>query len=175
MRTMGLRSDNIKICLLAFCVIYGLLLGGCAQKKDSVQVMPPRSSDMPFNEKAVPGNTDSVSLKAIAPKRTLSIGESVFCTAVHDRVPEGISSLFDAQVGNLCFYTVVLEAERPTEIEHVWFRDNKEIARYVLPVNSVRWRTYSTHKIGASQSGKYEVRVNNSRGDELLRKECVVN
>src|SRR5436190_1525999 len=42
-------------------------------------------------------------------------------------------------------------------IEHVWYRDNVEVARHYLPVGAGRrWRTWSRHEVSP---GEYQVQV----------------
>jgi hypothetical protein len=42
-------------------------------------------------------------------------------------------------------------------IEHIWFRDNVEVARHYLPVGAGRrWRTWSRHEVSV---GDYQVKV----------------
>jgi hypothetical protein len=50
-------------------------------------------------------------------------------------------------------------------VEHVWFRDGKEIAHHYLPVSQGRrWRTWSRH---TSSAGDYRVEVLGPDGKEL--------
>jgi len=42
-------------------------------------------------------------------------------------------------------------------IEHIWYRDNVEVARFYLPVGAGRrWRTWSRHTVSP---GEYQVQV----------------
>jgi hypothetical protein len=50
-------------------------------------------------------------------------------------------------------------------VEHVWYRDQKEVARHYLPVSNGRsWRTWSRHKVSA---GDYKVVVLGPDGAQL--------
>jgi hypothetical protein len=50
-------------------------------------------------------------------------------------------------------------------VEHVWFRNDKEVARHYLPVShGRRWRTWSRH---TSSAGDYRVQVLGPDGKEL--------
>lgn len=56
------------------------------------------------------------------------------------------------------------------QIEHVWSKDDREVARHRMDVGGARWRTWSRHRLGA---GHYVIEV--MAGDELLaRHEFVV-
>ena len=42
-------------------------------------------------------------------------------------------------------------------VEHVWYRDNVEVARHYLPVGAGRrWRTWSRHRL---EGGEYQLQV----------------
>jgi hypothetical protein len=52
-------------------------------------------------------------------------------------------------------------------VEHVWYRDDKEVARHYLPVSSGRsWRTWSRHTVRA---GDYKVVVLGPDGSKLAQ------
>jgi hypothetical protein len=57
-------------------------------------------------------------------------------------------------------------------IEHVWYRDDVEVARHYLPVGAGRrWRTWTRHKVGA---GEYTVQVLGPDGRLLRESKFVV-
>jgi hypothetical protein len=58
-------------------------------------------------------------------------------------------------------------------IEHVWYRDNVEVARHYLPVGAGRrWRTWSRHNVRA---GEYQVQVLGPDGTMLQEVSFVVD
>jgi hypothetical protein len=58
-------------------------------------------------------------------------------------------------------------------IEHIWYRDNVEVARHYLPVGAGRrWRTWSRHQVSA---GEYQVQVLGPDGALLRELSFVVD
>ncbi|MBF0451838.1 MAG: DUF2914 domain-containing protein [Candidatus Magnetomorum sp.] len=82
------------------------------------------------------------------------------CKDVIDLEPIEADSNFDAYVGKLfCFSKIVNVAAPPTQIFHVWFYENAEIARIPLEIGGVQWRTYSSKTIPPSMVGNWQVLI----------------
>jgi hypothetical protein len=93
-----------------------------------------------------------------------------FYTAVRDRQPSGIASVFPETLDKLYCFTKIGGAEGSTYVYHVWHFGDKEIARVKLPVKSKSWRTWSSKNLHLG-SGYGYVEVVSESGDILGRAE----
>jgi len=90
----------------------------------------------------------------------IEVNQIHICKDVIDLAPIEVDSSFDAYVGKLfCFTKIVNVTAPPTQIYHVWFYENAEIARVPLDIGSTQWRTYSSKKISPSMVGNWQVLV----------------
>jgi hypothetical protein len=87
---------------------------------------------------------------------------------VIDREPTDSATSFPASVGKLYCFTKIVNAQRPTEVTHVWYFGENERARITLPVNSSSWRTYSSKLIQPQEVGDWYVDVLDPEGDLLV-------
>jgi hypothetical protein len=62
----------------------------------------------------------------------------------------------------------VVGAEEDTWITHVWYFENKELARVRLDVSSSDWRTWSSKRIMPQWKGLWRVEVLDATGQPLL-------
>jgi hypothetical protein len=97
----------------------------------------------------------------------LKVDEMVFCTAVQDRAPSGADTAFASVVDNVYCFVKVTGAADTTSITHVWYYQDKEVARVELPVRSSSWRTWSMKRIPPEWQGKWRVDVLSAAGDML--------
>ncbi len=88
-------------------------------------------------------------------------------TAVQEREPVGVDSLFAADVGEVVCWTRIAGAPDTTSVTFVWLRNGEEMARVDLPVKSPMWRTWSSKKIRPDWTGAWEVRVLDPAGEVL--------
>jgi hypothetical protein len=90
----------------------------------------------------------------------IEVNQIHICKDVIDLAPIEVDSSFDAYVGKLfCFTKIVNVAAPPTQIYHVWFYENAEIARVPLDIGGTQWRTYSSKVISPSMVGNWQVLV----------------
>jgi len=90
----------------------------------------------------------------------IEVGQIHVCKDVIDLSPIEVDSSFDAYVGKLfCFTKIVDVTSPPTQIYHVWFYENAEIARVPLDIGGTQWRTYSSKIISPSMVGNWQVLV----------------
>ncbi|KPA10966.1 conserved hypothetical protein, secreted [Candidatus Magnetomorum sp. HK-1] len=90
----------------------------------------------------------------------IEVGRIKICKDVIDREPVESDSNFDAYVGKLfCFTKIIGVAAPPTQVFHVWFYENAEVARIPLDIGGVQWRTYSSKSIPPSMVGNWQVLV----------------
>ena len=104
----------------------------------------------------------------------LKVDEMVFCTAVQDRTPSGADTAFASIVENVYCFVKVSGAADTTAITHVWYCQDREVARVELAVKSSTWRTWSAKKIPPEWQGKWRVDVLSPAGDVLKSSEFAI-
>ena len=100
----------------------------------------------------------------------LVLEEIQFCTAVEDRQPSAVGSVFPDDLDKLYCFTKIGGAEDVTNVYHVWYFGNNEIARVKLPVKAKSWRTWSSKKLNMGLGYGY-VEIVSESGDILGRAE----
>ena len=100
----------------------------------------------------------------------LVLEEIQFYTAVEDRQPSSVGSVFPEDLDKLYCFTKIGGADRTTYVYHVWYFGNKEIARVKLPVKSKSWRTWSSKNLHMGLGYGY-VEIVSESGDILGRAE----
>lgn len=164
-----------------FFTLLGMVLAGCAAQK-KVEVSP--SPAVPAVEviaqgaaiasQPLPAPAAPVVVEPAAPatiKGSLRVEESVLCTGVKDRNPQGASDTFDVTVKKIFFFTRVVGAKTPTTITHVWYWNEKKMAEVPLDVRSENWRTWSSKRIDPSWKGHWAVKVLDGNGELVLTKD----
>lgn len=97
----------------------------------------------------------------------LEVADLAIGTAVVDRQPEGTGISFAADVGTLYCWTRITGAEGETQVEHVWYYNDEEVARVPLRVAAAAWRTWSSKTIPAEATGSWRVDVVGLEGTVL--------
>jgi hypothetical protein len=87
----------------------------------------------------------------------LEISDAAICRNVENLTCVDPGEEFSAQVEKLYFFTRVNGAPGDTEITHVWYYGDTERFRINLAVRSSSWRTYSSKKIQAHETGSWHV------------------
>lgn len=75
--------------------------------------------------------------------------------------------VYPADFGKLYFFTRIVGASQETQVTHVWFYEEQEMARVILPVLSADWRTFSSKRFLPQWSGQWSVVVEDEQGDAL--------
>jgi hypothetical protein len=84
--------------------------------------------------------------------------EAAVGTAVADRALTGAADSFPAGTASVvCFSRVTGAAD--SEIEHVWYKGDAEMARVKLAIKGTPFRTYSTKKLPADAAGEWRCDV----------------
>ena len=96
-----------------------------------------------------------------------TVDELSVCTAVEDRQPVGVNTEFSSDVGTLYCFTKVSGAAADSSISHVWYYNDKEMARVKLNVGADAWRTWSSKKIVEEWVGNWRVDVESAAGSVL--------
>jgi len=93
-----------------------------------------------------------------------------FYTAVKDRQPLGVGTVFPEDLDKLYCFTKIGGAEGKTYVYHVWYFEDKQIAIVKLPVKSKSWRTWSSKNLHLGLGYGY-VEIVSESGDILGRAE----
>jgi len=104
----------------------------------------------------------------------IQIARSAICQQVEEREPVEIDSVFPADVGTVFAYTKINGVTAPTQVTHVWYHGEREMARVQLQVRSNGWRTWSSKKILPSWTGTWKVKILNEEGENVKTMEFQV-
>ena len=100
----------------------------------------------------------------------LVLEEIHICTAVEDRQPSGVGTVFPDDLDKIYCFTKIGGAEDTTYVYHVWYFGNDEIARVKLPIKAKSWRTWSSKKLNMVL-GNGHVEIVSESGDILGKAE----
>jgi hypothetical protein len=89
----------------------------------------------------------------------LEVADSAICAGVEDRACVDPKEEFSAGVEKLYCFTRINGAQGDVEITHVWYYGDIERAHISLAVRSASYRTYSSKRIQAHETGKWRVEV----------------
>ena len=98
---------------------------------------------------------------------SLEVPDLVIARAVVDRQPQDGGTSFPADVGTLYCWTRIAGAEGETQVEHVWYYNDQEVARVPLRIAGSSWRTWSSKTIPAEAIGSWRVDVVGPNGSVL--------
>ena len=90
---------------------------------------------------------------AAAPAADVSVG-----TGIENRALVGAAETFPVATGKLFCQSRVSNASG-SEIEHVWYKGDMEMARVKLMVSGSPWRTHSSKNIGEDGAGEWRCDV----------------
>lgn len=99
----------------------------------------------------------SAQQQAGAPKTSVT-ADAAAGTAVADRTLTGAADTFKADAGTLYCFSKVTNAAN-SEIEHVWYHNDQEVARVKLHIGGSPWRTHSSKKLGEDAAGSWRCDV----------------
>lgn len=94
--------------------------------------------------------------------------DAAICLNVENRACVDVKEEFSTANETLYCFTRVTGAKEDIEVTHVWYYGDVERARVSLSVRSSNWRTYSSKRIQAHETGKWRVEVLGP-GDTLLK------
>ncbi|RME32350.1 MAG: DUF2914 domain-containing protein, partial [Deltaproteobacteria bacterium] len=77
----------------------------------------------------------------------LEVEELSLARGIEQRQPVDTLEVVPADVGRLYCFSRVTGARDDTRIAHVWYWQDREMARVDLPVRSSNWRTWSSKRI----------------------------
>jgi hypothetical protein len=97
----------------------------------------------------------------------LRVAEGTITTAIEDQMPVDKIDSYRADFGKLYCYTRIVGAQGDTEVTHVWYYQNNELARVTLSVRSADWRTYSSKRFLPQWAGQWRVVVLDADENEI--------
>ena len=165
-----------------FVLLSALILSGVcfAQKDPAKEQMKDTTPTLEQEQPAMKDTTPAVAQEKPAMEDTtpavaqeppaLVLEEIQICTAVEDRQPLGVGTVFPDDLDKIYCFTKIGGAERTTYVHHVWYFGDDEVARVKLPVKSNPWRTWSSKKLYKGLS-KGHVEIVSESGDMLGKAE----
>ena len=105
----------------------------------------------------------------------IKVTDIAVCTSVQNRQPVGIDSVFNSDAGKLYCFTEIKSQTDSTQISHVWFYNNKEMAKINLPVKAKSWHTWSAKTIIPAWKGNWRVEIQDKDGNVIATKSFRIN
>lgn len=113
-------------------------------------------------------------LTGIGHAQNLKISEFNFATSIEDREPVNVDTTFAADIGTVYCFTQITGVTDTTQVAHVWYYKDQEMARISLEVKSDDWRTWSSKRIQQSWTGRWRVMIEGPQGNVLATKTFVI-
>jgi hypothetical protein len=95
----------------------------------------------------------------------IQVEEIIICTSIENRQPMGADSVFPAEIGRLYCFTKLTSLTGMYSISHVWFYEDRQMAKVDLAVRAETWRTWSSKKILAQWKGNWRVEIWDASGN----------
>jgi len=89
----------------------------------------------------------------------LQIADGTITTAIENQMPVDRIESYRADFGKLYCFTRIVGAQENTEVTHVWYYEDDEMARVTLSIGSADWRTYSSKRFLPQWAGNWKVVV----------------
>ncbi|NIN71272.1 MAG: DUF2914 domain-containing protein [Gemmatimonadetes bacterium] len=89
----------------------------------------------------------------------LEVAEAVITTAVVDRQPTDSLTTVAKDIGTVFCWMRITGAEGEIQVDHVWYKDDTEVARVRLRVAGSNWRTWSSKNIDPMWTGSWRVDI----------------
>lgn len=97
----------------------------------------------------------------------LQVVDGTITSAIENQMPVDKIESYRADFGKLYCFTRIVGAPGDTEITHVWYFQDSELARVTLPVRSSDWRTYSSKRFLPQWAGEWRVVVLDGGQNEI--------
>ena len=154
-----------------FVLLSALILSGvCFAQEDPAKEQMEETTPAVAQEQPAKEQMEDTT-PAVAQKQPALVLEEIhICTAVEDRQPSGVGTVFPDDLDKIYCFTKIGGAEDMTYVHHVWYFENNEIARVKLPVKSISWRTWSSKKLNMLLGNGY-VEIVSESGDILGKAE----
>jgi len=160
-----------------FVLLSALILSGICFAQDSAkEQMKDTTSAVTQEQPAAAAQEQPAAVAqeqsaAVAQEQTPLVLEEIhICTAVEDRQPSGVGTVFPDGLDKLYCFTKIGGAKDTAYVYHVWYFGDDEIARVKLPIKSKSWRTWSSKKLNMGL-GNGHVEIVSESGDILGKAE----
>lgn len=97
----------------------------------------------------------------------LEVAEAVITTAVVDRQPTDNLTTVAKDIGTVFCWMRITGAEGEIQVDHVWYKDDTEVARVRLRVAGSNWRSWSSKNIDPMWTGSWRVDIVGPGGEVL--------
>ncbi|HMB15248.1 MAG TPA: DUF2914 domain-containing protein [Pelovirga sp.] len=97
----------------------------------------------------------------------IQVVDVTITSAIENRMPVDTVEVYPADYGKLYCFTRIVGADRETQVSHVWFYEDQEMARVTLPVQSADWRTFSSKRFLPQWTGQWSVVIEDEQGTSL--------
>jgi len=97
----------------------------------------------------------------------------VFCRGINGLEPVGASSQFFGPIEKIYCFTRISGASDTTCVYHVWYYEEKEMARVMLPIKSASWRTWSSKNMIEDWEGAWRVDVTAQDSSVIATREFI--
>lgn len=87
----------------------------------------------------------------------LQVVRDAVAVGISDREPVDERQVFSPSLDRIYYFTEIQSQSPGTEITHVWYYGDREMARVALPVEGSRWRTWSSKQILPGWTGQWMV------------------
>jgi len=154
-----------------FVLLSALILSGvCFAQEDSAKKQMEDTTPAVEQEQPAKEQMEETTSTMAQEQPALVLEEIQICTAVEDRQPSGVGTVFSDDLDKIYCFTKIAGAEGTTYVYHVWYFGNDEIARVKLPIKARSWRTWSSKKLNMLLGYGY-VEIVSESGDILGRAE----
>jgi hypothetical protein len=155
-----------------FVLMSALILSGVcfAQEESAKDQMKDKTPAVEQEQSAKEQKMEETTPAVAQEPPALVLEEIQICTAVEDRQPSGVETVFPDDLDKLYCFTKIGGADRTTYVYHVWYFGDDEVARVKLPVKSNPWRTWSSKRLYKGLS-KGHVEIVSENGDMLGKAE----
>jgi hypothetical protein len=155
-----------------FVLMSALILSGVcfAQEESAKDQMKDKTPAVEQEQSAKEQKMEETTPAVAQEPPALVLEEIQICTAVEDRQPSGVGTVFPDDLDKLYCFTKIGGADRTTYVYHVWYFGDDEVARVKLPVKSNPWRTWSSKRLYKGLS-KGHVEIVSENGDILGKAE----
>jgi len=106
------------------------------------------------------------STAAVVEESTLVLEDIQICSAIEDRQPSGVGTVFSDDLDKIYCFTKIVGASDTALVNHVWYMGDQQLVSVSLSVKSASWRTWSSKMLDMGL-GKGHVEVVTEGGDVL--------
>ena len=104
---------------------------------------------------------------SVAQAADLRVADGTITSAIENQIPVDRIESYRADFGKLYCFTRIVGAQGDTEVTHVWYFQDNELARVTLPIRSSDWRTYSSKRFLPQWAGEWRVVVSDGEQNEI--------